>query len=107
MYLERSKIDLSPHGSATAHAVDVHPASFDKQGNGHYTMLNGEVWIYRAAWFAGRGVIDGKPVRCLTAEAQVACHAGYELDEYDLRDMEALHRRFRIKLLPEHRRTSA
>ncbi len=42
---------------------------------------------------------------CCTAEFQVRSHAGYELDEDDLRDVKALHRRFGVPLLPEHERT--
>jgi lincosamide nucleotidyltransferase A/C/D/E len=42
---------------------------------------------------------------CCTAEFQVRSHAGYELDEDDLRDVKALHRRFGVPLLPEHVRT--
>jgi len=89
------------------HLVDVHPVVFDDHGNGHYTMANDEVWVYPAAGFAGAGVVDGQPVRCLTAEVQVLCHAGYELREVDFHDMQALHRRFGVQLRPEHRRPSA
>lgn len=84
--------------------VDVHPVAFDDQANGHYMMGNGDVWVYPAAGFAGSGLIDGQPVRCLTAEVQVRCHTGYQLREVDFHDMEALHRRFGVKLLPEHHR---
>lgn len=37
--------------------VDVHPVVFDREGNGNYTMENGEVWVYAAAWFDGSGII--------------------------------------------------
>ncbi|MFF0220035.1 nucleotidyltransferase domain-containing protein [Streptomyces vinaceus] len=82
-------------------SVDVHPVVFDAEGNGNYTMENGEVWVYEAAWFGGAGTLQGEPVRCLTAQGQVACHTGYELDEEDRRDMAALHKRFSVDLLPE------
>lgn len=81
--------------------VDVHPVVFDEAGNGNYTMENGEVWVYAAAWFGGTGTLQGRPVRCLSAEGQVLCHTGYPLDEDDRRDMAALHRRFGVELLPE------
>ncbi|MFF5538551.1 nucleotidyltransferase domain-containing protein [Streptomyces cinerochromogenes] len=81
--------------------VDVHPVVFDRDGNGNYTMENGEVWVYAAAWFGGSGVIEGQPVRCLTAQGQVLCHTGYPLDDEDRQDMAALHRRFGVELLPE------
>lgn len=89
------------------HMVDVHPVAFDDQGNGHYTMAGDQVWVYPGAGFAGTGTIDGQPVRCLTAEVQVLCHAGYQLREVDFHDMQALHRRFGVRLLPEHHRPSA
>ncbi|MFD8568031.1 nucleotidyltransferase domain-containing protein [Streptomyces sp. NPDC059639] len=84
-------------------SVDVHPVVFDGEGNGNYTMENGEVWVYEAAWFGGNGTLQGEPVRCLTVQGQVACHAGYELDDEDRRDMTALHDRFGVDLLPEQR----
>jgi lincosamide nucleotidyltransferase A/C/D/E len=89
------------------HMVDVHPVAFDDQGDGHYTMAGDQIWVYPAAGFAGTGVVDGRPVRCLTAEVQVLCHAGYQLREVDFHDMQALHRRFGVQLLLEHQRPSA
>jgi lincosamide nucleotidyltransferase A/C/D/E len=59
------------------------------------------------ARFVATGVVDGQPVRCLTAEVQVLCHAGYQLREVDFHDMEALHRRFGVQLRPEHYPPSA
>lgn len=81
--------------------VDVHPVVFDQEGNGNYTMENGEVWGYAAAWFDGIGTIRGETVRCLTAQGQVLCHTGYTLDDEDRQDMAALQRRFGLELLPE------
>lgn len=80
--------------------VDVHPVVFDRHGNGNYTMENGEVWVYAAAWFAGAGTILGEAVRCLTPQGQVLCHTGYPLDDDDRRDVAALRRRFGVDLLP-------
>jgi lincosamide nucleotidyltransferase A/C/D/E len=57
---------------------------------------------YEVGAFEGRGTILGRPVVCCTVEFQVRSHTGYELDEDDLRDVEALHRRFGLPLLPEH-----
>jgi len=60
---------------------------------------------YEVGAFEGHGTILGRQVACCTAAFQVRSHAGYELDEDDLRDVEALHRRFGIPLLPEQRGT--
>ena len=87
--------------------VDVHPVVFDDHGDGHYTMENGEVWVCQAGGLAGRGVVAGRAVRCVTAEMQVRCHTGYPLREVDFHDMEALRRRFGVELLAEHRRPAA
>lgn len=89
------------------HMVDVHPVAFDDHGNGHYTMAGDQVWVYPAAGFTGTGMVGGQPVRCLTPEVQVLCHAGYQLREVDFHDMQALHRRFGVQLRPEHYRPSA
>jgi lincosamide nucleotidyltransferase A/C/D/E len=78
--------------------VDVHPVTWDVQGNGIYRMENGQDWAYPAPGFAGSGSVLGRPVRCLTAETQMLyCHTGYELTEKDFREMEALHERFGVE----------
>jgi len=85
--------------------VDVHVIVFDRDGNGVYRMENGLDWIFPAAGFSGRGVIQGVSVRCLSPEVQVLCHAhGYVPTEKDLRDMELLQVRFGVELPPHLRR---
>lgn len=82
--------------------VDVHPVSFDAQGDGLYRKVNGEVWTYPADGFRGRGAVLGRPVRCLTPEVQVLCHAGYELDKTDWRDLGLLAERFGVEVPPRY-----
>lgn len=77
--------------------VDVHPVTFDEQGDGIYEMGAG-TWAYPAAGFTGRGVVAGTPVRCLSPEVQVLVHAGYELTEKDYRELYLLRERFGIEL---------
>ena len=85
--------------------VDVHAIVFDRNGHGVYRMENGSDWIFPAAGFSGRGVVQGMSVRCLSAETQVLCHAhGYVPTEKDLRDMELLQERFGVELPPHLRR---
>jgi len=76
--------------------VDVHPVSFDEQGNGLYQMDDGDTWTYPAAGLVGAGSIGGKPVRCLTPELQMRVHAGYELEAKDHEEIRILHERFGV-----------
>lgn len=39
----------------------------------------------------------GRGIRCLTAEVQVLCHQGYELDADDVHDLEALREAFGVR----------
>jgi lincosamide nucleotidyltransferase A/C/D/E len=73
--------------------VDVHPVVFDEGGDGIYRMRTGANWVYPASGFAGRGSVLGRPVRCLTPEVQLLCHADYELDADDLHDIALLRER--------------
>ena len=86
--------------------VDVHPVRFDDEGNGVQKIEGGKEWTFPAAGFAGAGMVDGRSVRCLTPEVQILCHAGYDLDEDDIRDIKALHGRFGVEPLPEQRAQS-
>ena len=80
----------------------MHAVTFDANGNGVYRMATGTDWVYPAEGFAGRGLVNGKAVRCLSATTQVLCHAhGYAPTEKDRRDMALLQRRFGVDL-PSH-----
>jgi lincosamide nucleotidyltransferase A/C/D/E len=83
--------------------VDVHPVRFDEEGNGVYRMLNGEDWVYPAAGFRGTGRVADREVRCLTPEAQMLCHTGYEPSDKDFREMRLLRQRFGVELPEEYR----
>jgi lincosamide nucleotidyltransferase A/C/D/E len=87
-------------------AVDVHPVTFDRNGNGVYRMEDGGDWVYPAEGFGGQGAVAGAAVRCLTPAAQVLCHAqGYTPAAKDLRDMKHLRARFGVELPPHLRAT--
>jgi len=87
---------LDPEGRQ----IDLHPVAFDDSGDGIYAMEEGGTWPYPARGFKGTGSVLGRAVRCLTPEVQVLCHAGYELDDDDRRDLAALETRFGVRLLP-------
>jgi lincosamide nucleotidyltransferase A/C/D/E len=74
--------------------VDVHPVTWQPNGDGLYLMRDGTTWSYPARGFEGRGILGGREVRCLTPEVQIITHAGYELDENDLHDLRRLRERF-------------
>jgi len=71
---------------AEGRQVDVHPVAPD----GAYVNRDGTIWHYPLRGFAGKGAVAGRGVDCLTAEVQVICHGGYELDEVDLHDLRLL-----------------
>lgn len=79
--------------------IDVHPIEFDERGYGFFWLADGRRWPFPSAAFAGQGEVGGRQVRCLSADAQVQCHAqGYEPTEKDLHDMERLQERFGVVL---------
>lgn len=86
-----------------SHAVDFHPVTFDDHGNGVQQLRDGTTFTFPAAGFAGRGLISGQPVPCLTAGIQVLCHIGYEPDADDWHDMTLLRRHCGVDLPEPYR----
>lgn len=81
------------------HEIDVHAIAFDSRGYGVFQLPDGRQWPFPPSAFRGEGRIAGRPVRCLSAEAQVQCHGqGYAATEKDLRDMDLLQVRFGVVL---------
>jgi lincosamide nucleotidyltransferase A/C/D/E len=79
--------------------VDVHPVLFDQaRGGGVYVMEDGDEWVYPDYAFTGEGVVGGRPVRCLSPEAQVLVHDGYELTDKDYCELDLLHERFGVTI---------
>jgi lincosamide nucleotidyltransferase A/C/D/E len=85
--------------NGVGHELDVHVVVFDANGYG-IPAWNADV-IYPPDAFAGRGVIVGTPVRCLSAQMQMATHTGYALQAKDFQDLRRLHERFGIPYLEE------
>jgi lincosamide nucleotidyltransferase A/C/D/E len=89
----RIETDLRPHRveltAAGGGRVDVHPLTFDAEGNGYQAGPQGERWELPAASFV-TGRILGHPVRCLSAAQQVEWHAGYEQRDSDHADLAVL-----------------
>jgi lincosamide nucleotidyltransferase A/C/D/E len=79
--------------------IDVHAIEFDARGFGVFRLPDGRRWPFPSAAFLGLGLVAGRRVRCLSAEAQVQCHGqGYAPTEKDLCDMERLQARFGVVL---------
>jgi lincosamide nucleotidyltransferase A/C/D/E len=83
---------------AAGKQVDVHPVTFDADGGGVYQMDEERAWVYPAEGIAGRGTVDGRPVRCLSPEVQVLVHAGYQLGEKDYLELYLLQDRFGVEI---------
>jgi lincosamide nucleotidyltransferase A/C/D/E len=75
--------------------VDAHAFTFDERGDGVYgPPENGH--FYRAEALTGVGVIDGRRVRCISADWLVRFRTGYRWREKDVHDVTALCGRFGI-----------
>jgi lincosamide nucleotidyltransferase A/C/D/E len=88
-------------GDNKGHEIDFHVIVFDNKGNGLYGPVERGV-MYPANSLTGTGMIDGKTVRCISAEYAVKFHSGYELNEKDFRDISALCEKFGIELPKEY-----
>ena len=105
---EENRWELDSQGQQTATAFylqapdgrefDTHAMRLDEDGNGIPAWQAPEDFIFSKADLAGRGSIHGFPVQCLSAQSQISCHAGYELPENHLRDLERLHEKFGLPL---------
>jgi lincosamide nucleotidyltransferase A/C/D/E len=78
--------------------VDVHPVKFERDNSGIQAQPNNGSWRYPPEAFEGRGILGGKSVCCISAEVQILCHDGYELDEEDFADMKLLQDRLGVAL---------
>jgi lincosamide nucleotidyltransferase A/C/D/E len=95
---------IDSHGVETATAfvlqdpkglqLDVHSMRFDENGNGIPAWEAQEGFIFSPQDLGGEGMVAGKVVRCLSPDKQLICHTGYELPEYQLRDLESLYKKF-------------
>lgn len=74
---------------ADGREVDVHPIRFRADGSAWLPSVDGGRFEYPADCFT-TGVIAGRTVPCLSASQQVAFHRGYELQDKDHADLQAL-----------------
>ncbi|GHO83784.1 nucleotidyltransferase domain-containing protein [Dictyobacter formicarum] len=83
---------------ATGLSIDFHPVYFDAQGDGIQQLQDGTPFHYPASGFTGHGMIAGVVVSCVTAEAQLLCHLGYEPGAKDQHDMRLLAASFQLSV---------
>ena len=76
---------------------DAHAIRFDAEGNGFPVWAEAEGFIFKKDDLAGKGMIAGFPVDCISPEMQLFCHKGYELPDKQLRDLELLHEKFYVE----------
>lgn len=82
--------------------VDLHPLTFDSDGNGLQQLQDGSFGTYSADGLRGEGHIAGRPVDCLTPDLQVRFHRGYPPDDDDRHDVHLLAERLGLPLPPEY-----
>jgi lincosamide nucleotidyltransferase A/C/D/E len=83
-------------GDGHGHQVDVHSFTLDAEGGCVYGIE------YPADSLGGIGSVNGRAVKCITAEHVARFRTGFELRETDIHDVQALHKRFGIPIPKEH-----
>jgi lincosamide nucleotidyltransferase A/C/D/E len=83
---------------AVGRELDAHAMRLDNRGNGIPAWAEAGLVL---TWedLGARGRIVGLSVRCITAEAQVRLHTGYDLPNEQRRDMRLLHERLGVVLV--------
>ena len=80
-------------GDENGREIDVHVIVLDNKGDGIYGPVE-KGQLYPSASLAGRGALQGRTVRCISAEWAVKFHTGYQLKEKDFADVSALCEKF-------------
>lgn len=75
---------------------DAHVMRLDPQGNGVALWAVPEDFRFEQAELAGRGIIAGDIVQCITPAAQMKCHTGYELPVQHAHDLALLQDKFAV-----------
>ena len=85
---------------ARGRRVDMHPLTFDADGNGWQASLRGEPHRWPREHLDARGRIGGRDVRCIAPELQLRWHEHDEFDDVDWADVRALAERFGLDVQP-------
>jgi len=76
--------------------LDVHAVYLNALGDALPAWNEPDGFMFSAEDLASTGLIEGFPVWCISATAQVFWHAGYELPEKHLEDMKLLESKFGV-----------
>jgi lincosamide nucleotidyltransferase A/C/D/E len=101
----RPAVDAAGVETATAFVLndaegrefDAHAMRLDAKRNGIPAWEAPEGFIFRPQDLAGEGFVAGYAVKCLSPEAQVLFHTGYELPDEHARDMKLLQEVFGLE----------
>jgi lincosamide nucleotidyltransferase A/C/D/E len=98
--------DSDMHGVETATAfvlhhadgreIDIHAVRLDQRGVGVPAWEADEGFVFTRDDLAGKGIIAGFPVRCISPQKQMLCHTGYVLPGTQLHDLELLGKKFNL-----------
>lgn len=75
--------------------VDLHPVDMTADGGGTQVLLDDKTWHYAQPV---EGSIEGRTIRCATAEDQLLMHQGYEPRPIDFADVRRIAERFGLHL---------
>ena len=77
--------------------VDLHPVDLTADGGGDQTLRDGAIWHYAPPV---EGSINGRSIRCASAEQQLLMHQGYEPRPIDHLDVRRIAERFCLPAPP-------
>ncbi|WP_343208658.1 nucleotidyltransferase domain-containing protein [Anaerolentibacter hominis] len=66
--------------------IDIHPLVIQEDGSAKQAAPDGGWYQFEADWFSS-AVFEQREVPCISAEAQMLFHTGYELQEKDREDL--------------------
>jgi lincosamide nucleotidyltransferase A/C/D/E len=79
-----SRIEL--HHSKLGY-LDIHPLILNKDGSAKQATPNGRWYEFESTYFSS-AIFEGRIIPCISTEAQILFHSGYELREVDHIDLE-------------------
>ncbi len=80
------------------HIIDVHSYVFDENGNNVFGVP------YEKHHLVGSGMINSYAINCVTPNALVEFHTGYDVDEGDYKDVKALCDKFNITMPDDYKK---